>query len=113
MPILPDRTNPKDQTNGVLIAGGEQTTLVSGRNGPASQLPPGASGYDIVSRTHVEGHASALMTQNEWTNGTLWQITFPAIHAPLTCLKCYRRIPHYGLSFLVNMIGYSKDDKYN
>ena len=50
MPILPDRTNPKDKTTGVLIAGGSQTTLVSGRNGPASQMPPGASGYDIVSR---------------------------------------------------------------
>jgi RHS repeat-associated protein len=86
VPVLPDRTNPKDKTTGILIAGGEQTTLISGRNGPASQMPPGASGYDIVSRTHVEGHASALMTQNEWTTGTLWQNNIP-------CTSCTTNLP--------------------
>jgi RHS repeat-associated protein len=86
VPILHDRTNPRDKTTGVLIAGGEQTTLISGRNGPASQMPPGASGYDIVSRTHVEGHASALMTQNDWTTGTLWQNNIP-------CTSCTTNLP--------------------
>lgn len=86
VPILPDRTNPKDKTTGVLVAGGEQTTLVSGRNGPASQMPPGTSGYDIVSRTHVEGYASALMTHNEWTSGTLWQNNTP-------CTSCTTNLP--------------------
>ena len=86
IPILPERINPTDKTTGVLVAGGEETTLVSGRYGPASQMPPGSSGYDIVSKTHVEGHAAATMVQNSWTEGTLYINNIP-------CESCTRNLP--------------------
>ncbi len=70
MSRLPIRDSGK--TSGILVAGESEIQLESGWNGPAIQMPPKSSGFNIVTRTHVEGHAAALMNQNNWRNGTLY-----------------------------------------
>jgi len=61
------------KTFGVLRTSDTELTFRSGwAGGPAPSMPEGASGYDIVTRTHVEGHAAAWMTQNGVTDATLY-----------------------------------------
>ena len=86
VPSLPVRNGPRDPTSGVLVVGGEKTELVSGWNGPASQIPRGTSGFDIVTRTHVEGHAAALAHQNGWNEGILYINNVP-------CTSCTKLLP--------------------
>jgi RHS repeat-associated protein len=63
---LPARKNQRDKTTGILTSGGGAVvTIGSGRNGFAQQIPQGTPGFDIVTRTHVEGHAIAYMIQNK------------------------------------------------
>lgn len=85
MPDLPIRSG-NDKTTGILIAGGEETILESGVDGPARLMPKGWPGFDLITRTHVEGHASALMWQNGLEEGTL------LINNP-PCLSCSRLLP--------------------
>jgi hypothetical protein len=87
VPSLPVRTNSRDPTSGVLVAGGQETPLVSGWKGPASQIPKGTSGFDIVTRTHVEGHAAAMMNINNWNKGTLYLNNIP-------CASCSKLLPN-------------------
>jgi hypothetical protein len=61
--------------------------LVSGTGGPASLMPPGARGFDLVTRTHVEGHAVALMWQHRTQQGTLY------INNPAICPQCAKKLP--------------------
>lgn len=56
-------------------------------NGPASTMPKGTPGFDIITRTHVEGHAAAFMQQEAITNGTLY------INNPTVCESCTRLLP--------------------
>jgi hypothetical protein len=86
MAELPIRAGSSDKTSGILIVGKNKVPLESGWNGPASQMPPGSAGFDIVTRTHVEGHASALMQQNRWTSGTLYVNNPP-------CSSCTKLLP--------------------
>ena len=74
-PILPSRSGGK--TSGILITETAEIHLTSGWDGPASQMPKGAPGFDIVTRTHVEGHAAALMHQNGWNTATLYLNNVP------------------------------------
>jgi Double-stranded DNA deaminase toxin A len=83
---LPIRTGSSDKTSGILIVGENKIPLESVWIGPASKMPPGSAGFDIVTRTHVEGHASALMQQNQWTSGTLY------INNP-PCTSCTKLLP--------------------
>lgn len=83
---LPIRTNPSEKTSGILISGGQKILLESGLEGPAAQMPRGTRGFDIVTRTHVEGHAAALMHQNEWVSGTLFINNQP-------CSSCVNLLP--------------------
>jgi hypothetical protein len=77
---------PDKLTSGTLVAGGQTINLQSGRGGPGSQMPEGASGFDIVTRTHVEGNAAALMQQNKWSTGTLYINNAP-------CGPCTKLLP--------------------
>ena len=85
-PFLSQRNSLHDKTSGVLVVDGQEITLTSGWNGPASQMPQGSSGFNIVTRTHVEGHASALMQQNAWTSGKLYLNNLP-------CSSCSTLLP--------------------
>jgi SCP1.201-like deaminase len=84
-PELPEFTGGK--TTGVLVTEYGNAQFVSGWGGPATGMPPGASGYDIVTRTHVEGNAAAFMQQQGIANGTLY------INNPQICSSCTSLLP--------------------
>jgi hypothetical protein len=50
-------------------------------------MPKGSAGFDIVTRTHVEGHAAAWMQQNGVSNATVY------INNPVICDSCMNYLP--------------------
>jgi hypothetical protein len=84
---LPSFSRP-GPTSGVLQSPGKvDTPLISGRGGPASQMPQETPGFDRLTRTHVEGQAAALMRQQGISEGTLH------INNPAICSNCVRLLP--------------------
>jgi len=78
-----------DPTSGVLQAPvGPDIPLVSGTGGPAALMPRGSPGFNRHTRTHVEGHAAALMHQHGIREGTLH------INNPAICPSCIRLLPY-------------------
>jgi len=79
----------KGPTSGVLCDNkGNQFPLISGRNGPAQNAPKGpGSGFDLLTSTHVEGHAAAMMNQLGMDVATLY------INNPEICPNCSRNLP--------------------
>ena len=69
-PILPDYDGTK--TYGVVVTEKGTYYLQSGVVGPAKSMPKGSSGFDLITRTHVEGHAVAIMHQTGAARGTLF-----------------------------------------
>jgi len=63
---------PEGKTIGVLRAGGSSLPLTSGRAGPAASLPRGTPGMDLITKTHVEGHAAAAMRLSGTRDATLF-----------------------------------------
>lgn len=59
------------KTMGVVRIAETETPLISGIAGPAASTPSGTRGFDIVTRTHVEGHAVAAMKAAGATEATL------------------------------------------
>src|SRR5436309_15225186 len=43
------------------MAAAEMRYAGSGYEGPAASMPQGTRGFDIITRSHAEGHAAALM----------------------------------------------------
>lgn len=74
------------KTQGILQAGSKEIDLVSGWSGSASQLPRGSAGFDIVTKSHVEGHAPALMRMEGLEQATLYINRVP-------CASCARLLP--------------------
>jgi hypothetical protein len=70
------------KTEGILQTASGDVPLQSGWSGPAQSIPPKTSGFDIVTRTHVEGHAAALMRTEGITDATLY------INNPDICSSC-------------------------
>ena len=85
-PTLPAFT-PGGKTSGVLRTPTGEVPLQSGWQGPASSIPRGTSGFDIVTRTHVEGHAAAAMRQQGLSEATVY------INNPQICPSCSRLLP--------------------
>jgi hypothetical protein len=75
-------------TLGVLRTPAGDFDLASGWNGYGGLMPKGASGFDIVTRTHVEGQAAALMQTQGISEGTLY------INNPAICPSCMRNLPY-------------------
>ena len=50
-------------------------------------MPPESAGFDAYTRTHVEGHAAALMRQEGYTEGTL------ILSNPDICVRCMSLLP--------------------
>ncbi len=73
-----DRTAPRVPTynnkkaTGVLRINGVDVTLVSGRSGTAASMPSVARGMNGITKTHVEGHAAAVMHQTGVRSATLY-----------------------------------------
>jgi RHS repeat-associated protein len=88
-PLLPEYVNG-GKTTGVLrtdASGTNDVAFQSGVDGPARSMPKGAPGYDLMTRTHVEGHAAAWMTQNGLSDATLY------INNPKICDSCQTFLP--------------------
>ena len=79
---------PGGKTSGVLLSPtGDSIPLQSGYDGPAANMPPGSLGFDLITRSHVEGHAAALMWQEDFTDGTLY------LNNPEICDPCLALLP--------------------
>jgi len=74
------------KTSGVLETSQGEFELQSGRSGPAELIPKGTPGFDAYTRTHVEGHAAALMRQQGIGEATL------RINNPTICQNCSRNL---------------------
>jgi hypothetical protein len=75
-------------TAGVLQTPGRaDIELMSGTGGPASRMPAGAPGFNLVIRTHVEGQAAALMRELGIKRATLY------INNPEICPGCATYLP--------------------
>ncbi len=76
------------KTTGVVDFGFEEVTRVSGRLGPAAEMPTGSRGFNAYFRTHVEGHAVAEMIQRGIPKATVY------INQAAPCAgTCMRMIP--------------------
>lgn len=84
-PLLP-KFQPGDKTVGVLRTSIGDVPLSSGWAGPSSAIPRGSPGFDIVSKSHVEGHAAALMRQEGIKEATLFINNTP-------CRSCVPNLP--------------------
>ena len=74
------------KTQGALrIGGGDPIDLISGTAGPAASIPKGTPGFDAYVRTHVEGHAAALLRQRGGGHATLYINKVP-------CTNCARNL---------------------
>ena len=76
------------KTTGVVDFGFEEVTRISGRTGPALDIPTGTPGFNAYFRTHVEGHAVAEMIQRGIPRATVY------INQAAPCAgTCMRMIP--------------------
>ena len=76
------------KTTGVVDFGFEEVTRISGRAGPALDIPTGTPGFNAYFRTHVEGHAVAEMIQRGIPRATVY------INQAAPCAgTCMRMIP--------------------
>ncbi len=78
---------PRGKTTGALRTPTGDITMTSGWDGPSSLMPPGASGFDIISKCHVEGHAAAYMREQGLNEATLF------INNPSVCVSCVKNLP--------------------
>jgi RHS repeat-associated protein len=76
-----------DKTMGILSTPNGSMLLKSGVEGPAKAMPQGSSGFNIVTRTHVEGHAAAAMQQLGLKDATV------IINNPQICSSCSSLLP--------------------
>jgi SCP1.201-like deaminase len=61
------------KTAGTLVRpGGSEEVLESGWHPPASAMPKGTPGMNIVTKSHVEAHAAAIMRNEGLVEATLW-----------------------------------------
>lgn len=85
---IPEFTGPKSKggtgTIGVLRTRHGDFDVISGRDGPAASMS--GNGFDIVSRMHAEGHASAIMRNLGDTDGVLF------INNPEICSSCFKNL---------------------
>jgi len=75
------------KTSGILRTPTGDVPLQSGWQGPASSFPGGTPGFDVITRTHVERHAAAVMRQRGLMEATL------DINNPQICPSCERLLP--------------------
>ncbi len=75
------------KTSGILRTANGDFELQSGYDGPAASIPKGTRGFDLITKSHVEGHASAIMRQQGISEGTL------EINNPEICSSCMRLLP--------------------
>jgi hypothetical protein len=72
------------KTSGIFKAGDITVELQSGYNGPTQNVPDDSSDFNIITMTHVEGHAAALMQQMGISEAWL------RINNPKICDSCLK-----------------------
>jgi hypothetical protein len=85
IPKLPNFTQG-GKTSGVLRTSSGDVPLVSGRGGPANLLAKPTPGFNSITKTHVEGHAAAIMRQQGIKEATIY------INNPRICLPCQQNL---------------------
>ena len=75
------------KTKGIFESAEGDYFLISGRAGPARSIEKGTKGFDLVVKTHVEGHAVALMRQLGLTEGRVY------LNNPNICESCLKLLP--------------------
>ena len=70
------------KTEGIFESSEGDYYLRSGWSGPSQNMPRGSSGFDIVSKPRVAGHAAALMHKLALTEAKLY------INNPVICSSC-------------------------
>lgn len=78
--------SPGEKTRGVFRAKGEDVPLLSGRAGPAASLAKATPGFNAITKTHVEGHAAAIMRQQGIKEATIY------INNPKVCRPCQQNL---------------------
>jgi len=68
--LVPAYTSGK--VRGVMDTGSDLRPVLSGRKGPAASMPLGSRGFNGITKTHVEGHAAAIMHQETIADATLF-----------------------------------------
>jgi hypothetical protein len=84
-PPLPKYAGGK--VSGVLRTSSGDFPLSSGVKGPAQGLPKGTPGMDLVPKTHVEGHAAALMRSKGIPRAILYMNRKPCTYMRVGKLK--------------------------
>ncbi len=74
------------KTSAVFRSPKGESSLVSGRAGPASLLAKPTPGFNAITSTHVEGHAAAMMRQQGISEATIY------INNPRICLPCQQNL---------------------
>jgi hypothetical protein len=75
-------------TLGVLRTSVGDFEIASGWQGLGARMPRGSAGFDIVSKSHVEGHAAAIMQRQGISEGILY------INNPVICGPCTKNLPY-------------------
>jgi hypothetical protein len=89
------------KTSGVLVrADGSQVPLLSGVDGPAAALPKGTPGMNGLTRTHVEGHAAAIVRAEGLEGATLYINRAPCA-GKAGCAAMFERMVPKGSKLLV------------
>ena len=80
---LPDRPGGEGKTTDIpVLEGKEYAPIVSGKDGPARNVPEGSRGFNGQALTHVEGHTAALMHQTGAKDGVLYINNEPCAGRP-------------------------------
>jgi hypothetical protein len=85
---LPSQLAPyrSGKTSGIFVSpNGAAIPLHSGYDGPGADMEEGS--FDLLTMSHVEGHAAALMREEGLTEGTLY------MNNPKICDNCMRLLP--------------------
>lgn len=92
------------KTAGTLVGpGGAENALISGWHPPAALMPKGTPGMNIVTKSHVEAHAAAIMRNEGLANATLWINRAPCGGAT-GCRNLLPRMVPSGSTLTINVV---------
>ncbi len=86
-----------------MRAGGAEEALISGWHPPAAVMPKGTPGMNIVTKSHVEAHAAAVMRNEGLSEATLWINRAPCSGAAGCAAMLPRMVPE-GSTLTINVV---------
>ncbi|WP_171906854.1 DUF6531 domain-containing protein [Jiangella alba] len=92
------------RTAGTLVTpDGAEFPLISGWHPPAASMPQGTPGMNIVTKSHVEAHAAAIMRNQGLSEATLWINRAPCGGKPGCAAMLPRMVPS-GSTLTINVV---------